>query len=459
MSYKVPQHIDPNKVFIVNFSELEGRLEPDFYRPSIASLEKNIRSLSSHKLRDYALSIAGGATPPKTEAEKYYTDPESGIPFLRVQNLRTNGELSLNDCVYINEDTHNGLLKRSQVAEGDLLVKITGVGRMAVASVAPNGFVGNTNQHMVVIKTGNASVSRYLARYLNLNIIERIASRHSTGGTRPALDYPSLKSLPIIEGIDFRPIDKAIYIQKQKEGEAQKLLKSINYYLSEELGVSVSEIRNKLRDRILFINRRELVGRLDPQQFHSERMEMIEQIKKRKWCRLKDVVIDVKTTKSSISQSDIYIGLENIESETGEYVPSIEKLSISSAAKFKKGDILFPKLRPYLNKVYRTQFAGCCSTEFHVFEAHDIHPDFLTIVLRSNMTLAQTKHLMTGNTLPRLQTMDVDNLIIPYPDIEMQKKIVEHVSNIRTKAKQLQEEGKALLEEAKQDVEKMIMSN
>lgn len=86
MPYEVPQHIAPNKVFIVNFSELEGRLEPEFYRPSIASLEKLIRSLSSHKLRDYALSIAGGATPKKTEAEKYYTGSESGIPFLRVQN-------------------------------------------------------------------------------------------------------------------------------------------------------------------------------------------------------------------------------------------------------------------------------------------------------------------------------------------------------------------------------------
>ena len=80
-------------------------------------------------------------------------------------------------------------LKRSQVSEGDLLIKITGVGRMAIASVAPKNFVGNTNQHMVVVKTGNVAISKYLAHYLNLDIIEKIASRHSTGGTRPALDY------------------------------------------------------------------------------------------------------------------------------------------------------------------------------------------------------------------------------------------------------------------------------
>ena len=176
MHHQAPHHIDKDKVFIINRSEIEGRLEPEFYKPSIASLEKRIRSLSSHRLKDYALSIAGGATPKKTESDKFYSDSESGIPFLRVQNLQTNGELSLDDCVYINEDTHDGMLKRSQVEEGDLLVKITGVGRMAIASVAPKGFVGNTNQHMVVIKTGDADISKYLARYLNLDIIERIAS-------------------------------------------------------------------------------------------------------------------------------------------------------------------------------------------------------------------------------------------------------------------------------------------
>ena len=270
MSYQVPQHIGKNKVFIVNRSEIEGRLEPEFYRPSLASLEKKIRRQASHKLRDYALYLAGGATPKKTEAEKFYSDPESGIPFLRVQNLQTNGELSLDECVYINEETHNGLLARSQVAEGDLLVKITGVGRMAIASVAPKGFVGNTNQHMVVIKTGNTSVSKYLARFLNLDIIEKIASRHSTGGTRPALDYPSLKALPIIEGIDFTLIDKAIEIKKEKECEANTLLYSIDSFLLQELGIVLPKSNNELKDRIFIVKRNFIEERIDPLYYYAE---------------------------------------------------------------------------------------------------------------------------------------------------------------------------------------------
>ena len=134
-----------------------------------------------------------------------------------------------------------------------------------------------------------------------------------------------------------------------------------------------------------------------------------------------------------------------------------EKESVSSAALFKKGNILFPKLRPYLNKVHRAQFDGCCSTEFHVFEAHDIHPDFLTIVLRSNLVLAQTKHLMTGNTLPRLQTTDIENLIIPYPDMNVQEMIVDFVRKIQYKANLLKEDGYRLMDDAKLKIENIIL--
>lgn len=187
-------------------------------------------------------------------------------------------------------------------------------------------------------------------------------------------------------------------------------------------------------------------GRIDPLQFHPERMDVIRAIKRGTWKRLKDVAINVKAITTTLSEGEIYVGLENIIGDTGEYISSNEKETVSSAAKFKKGDILFPKLRPYLNKVHRAQFDGCCSTEFHVFEAKDIHPDFLTIMLRSNMVLAQTKHLMTGNTLPRLQTTDVENLLIPYPSIEIQRKIVEIYTNAQKDRINKKQEAEKLLD-------------
>lgn len=199
--------------------------------------------------------------------------------------------------------------------------------------------------------------------------------------------------------------------------------------------------------KVFLINRSELEGRIDPNQYHIERKQAIAKLKKNnQLLKLKDVVKNVKTTTTQVSESDIYIGLENITSNTGEYIETKDKLSISSAGIFKKGQILFPKLRPYLNKVYLAEFDGICSTEFHIFKSDTFLNEFLTIYLRSDLIVNQTKHLMTGNTLPRLQTDDINNLPVPNISIEKQQEIVD-LYNIAYTHKQLKEaQAKKLLE-------------
>ena len=468
MSYQVPQHIDKNKVFIVSRSEIEGRLEPEFYRPSLASLEKQIRRQSSHKLRDYALYLAGGATPKKTEAEKFYSDSESGIPFLRVQNLQTDGELSLDDCVYINKETHNGLLARSQVAGGDLLVKITGVGRMAVASVAPQGFVGNTNQHMVVIKTGDPELSKYLARFLNLDIVEKVASRHSTGGTRPALDYPSLKNIPVIEGVDFSKIDEAISSKKQKENESQQLIDSIDSYLLEELDVVLPEIKTDLESRQFIINRSSLEGRLDPSVYKdgiklvSEKYNNVK-LSSCAWIN-PNTSFKGKDAKTPIS----FIPMEVIDECYSEISYMLEKTigESSGFTRFQDGDLLWAKITPCMQNgksvVVRglTNGLGCGSTEFFVIRPRtsQLSIDYLQALLHMK-AIRKTAMLYFGGSAgqQRVSVNFMENFNVPLPPIEKQKEIAHHIAELRQKAKALQQEGRLQLEKAKQEVEQMII--
>ena len=233
--------------YVVQSDEIEGRLDVFYYLPEFVELEKKIRKITSKTLGDYSINIAGGATPEKDEPEKYYADsPDTGVPFLRVQNVTESG-LNLEDCKHINFDTHNGMLKRSQVKEGYLITKITGVGRMAVSSVAPKGFDGNINQHLVAIKTDSYQISEVLAAFLNSDIGERLAFRRSTGGTRPALDYQALKTIPIVFNASFVDIMQSAYQQKKKnETEAQKRLDSIDGYMLDELGIKLPEVEGKM---------------------------------------------------------------------------------------------------------------------------------------------------------------------------------------------------------------------
>ena len=108
--------------------------------------------------------------------------------------------------------------------------------------------------------------------------------------------------------------------------------------------------------------------------------------------------------------------------------------------------MLFTRLRPYLNKVYRAEMDGCCSTEFHVLRVKDgaaLLPDYLAAVLRSRLALSQTVHMMTGNTHPRLTNDDVANLTIPIPSPEVQKRVAGEIRRRREQARRLRGEAEA----------------
>ena len=72
-----------------------------------------------------------------------------------------------------------------------------------------------------------------------------------------------------------------------------------------------------------------------------------------------------------------YIGLEHVEPQTSKILATVEAGQMSSsAARFAAGDVLYGRMRPYLNKVVRPAFRGLASAEFIVLppnEAIDGH--------------------------------------------------------------------------------------
>jgi len=198
-------------------------------------------------------------------------------------------------------------------------------------------------------------------------------------------------------------------------------------------------------DKVFLVNLSEIEGRLDPHPYHKERKETIKKLEKIQCKPLRSVVMSNKVTTTDIDENDIYIGLENIVSNSGEYIKTNEKTSISSAAIFKKGQILFPKLRPYLNKVHLALFNGLCSTEFHIYDVVGLIPKYLFIYLQSNLIVSQTKHLMTGNTLPRLQTEDINKLPVPILSDEKQLEIIKKYDKAFNDKQQKEAEAKNLL--------------
>ncbi len=188
-------------------------------------------------------------------------------------------------------------------------------------------------------------------------------------------------------------------------------------------------------------------GRLDPRSTSPLVQALIARLKNSRYpaVALHKLTNFRKQVVQDISPGTTYIGLENIEGIAGGYVPTSDKESISSAAVFKAGDVLFPKLRPYLNKTHHANFDGICSTEFHVLKIHGALPGYVAAILRSDSVVQLTTQWMTGNTLPRLQTADVQNLLIPLPPNDVQLKAVTIMQEALTTKKKLEKEASMLL--------------
>lgn len=126
-----------------------------------------------------------------------------------------------------------------------------------------------------------------------------------------------------------------------------------------------------------------------------------------------------------------YIGLENISQGTGQLVGEIvsNHLDIkSNKTVFKKGNILYGKLRPNLNKVYYSEIEGICSTDMFVLESKvGINPKFYSYLFLSNSFNTEVLKGIKGAQLPRVGYEHFSTIVIPVPPIETQTQIVAQI--------------------------------
>ncbi len=468
--FELSADLNSNKIFILSHSELGKRFDPFYYIPGIKKLEEKVRKNEVKPLRNYVISISSGATPKTAEKEKFYSDSDNGIPFLRVQNLLPTGELDYSECKFINKKTHENYLRRSQVSEGDLLVKITGVGRMAVASVAPDGFIGNTNQHMVVIKTRNKEVSKVLASYLNSDIGEKLASRRATGGTRPALDYPALLSIPIVYDKRILEINQdAIARKDEKLLEAKSLLSSIDNYLLSELGIELPKINNSLNERIYTVKFNDISNeRIDPFFNNPNYIKFSENLEN--YSRLSELIISITKGETPLWRGDDYVkegvpflqvnNLSNKGIDSNFKLIPIEVHNRMHRSKLFGGEVLYSMAGTIgitvLNNLKAEANINQAIAKIIVDE-EKVNKIYLIEYLNSKLGRIQAKRYLTVSSQPNINFGQIKGIRVVLPSEDKQIQIVKHISKIRQAASQLEQDANEVMENAKTEVERLIL--
>ena len=464
MMYQVPEHIDRNKIFIVKRSEIEGRLDP-----KMALYNRKVRHTLYPKVKLKDILVC---KPQYGASEPGVTRTNTLEPrYIRITDIDNYG-------LICNEEmgaTAANIEDKYILFENDILIARSGatVGKSYIHKKKPYScfFAGYLIRFTI---DTNKALPEYIFTYTQLNTYKEWVNAVQRPSGQPNINSEEYQSLEIplpniIVQQEIVNIINSAYKQKlQKESEAQQLLESIDAYILNELGITLPEVKTDLKSRMFLVNRSKLEGRFDPTVYKNE-IKLISS--KYENVRLSNVafvnpngVFNGKDISTPIS----FIPMEAIDEVYSEITSTNETLieNASGFTKFKEGDLLWAKITPCMQNG-KSAIAknlvnglGCGSTEFFVIRPKNANLliEYLHIILHMRCVRETAKLYFGGSAgQQRVATSFIENFNLPLPHYEKQQEMVTHIYNLRQKAKTLQAEGKVIFENAKKEIEQMII--
>ena len=166
------------------------------------------------------------------------------------------------------------------------------------------------------------------------------------------------------------------------------------------------------------------------------------------WTKLSYLISTSKEKTEDFSDSSTkYVGLENLEKDAGivsyGFVDGVKSLKNV----FYKGQILYGKLRPYLNKHDVAVFEGVCSTDILVFDVRESAINkyvdyFFNLQLFIEYAVSNSK----GINLPRVSENVVLDSLCPLPPLAEQQRIVDRIESLFAKLDEAKEKAQAIVD-------------
>jgi restriction endonuclease S subunit len=457
------------RVHTVWNDKLEDRFDVEYYQPEYYHLLNQLTSKNKIiKLAELG-HIYDGPFGSNLKNEEY---EDNGIPLLRVQNVK-NGKLYLenNSTVFISEEKHNEL-KRSEVLPGDVVITKTGwLGNSAVipASVPK----ANIRADLAGVRLTNKQIlPEFLALFIDSNIGKKLMTRLNSGSTRGRVVVSNIKKLQI----PLLPIEKQkeiiakaqdVFIENSKnKQQAHELQNSIDNYILDELGISINKTDNSTTFTVWSD---EIEGRLDISYYRPPFKQNIYIKTGNKLNELADIVcgpfgsaIKVSDYKekgipliriANIKQGTITKELTFIDEALANKYPSTQ-VKPNDIVVGQRGTLgQFAQIPEYYKKW------SISANLIAIKNIRNVLPLFLLYVLNSQFISQQIIRNISGQVQPKITTDTIKNLIIPVPQIELQKEIVEEVNKRKQKARALFDDVSASSEEAKKKIEEMILGS
>lgn len=460
------------KIFTVKRSEIEGRLDPIYY------IRKNelvgYKHLKLEKIGKHFFVKDGDHDKLPDDA---VSDENNGFRYLRAQDLKENKIIS-EKPIYVTKKYFESV-RRCHIYPNDLLFSI--MASVGATAVVPKNFsICTANRAVGILRAKDEVVflPEYVQVVLNTELGIKLLELQKRGGIqqRVNLDDISNLELPVFDFEKQRKIidfyNSALSQKEQKQEQAKKLLASIDSYLLSELGITLPQKDNSLSKRIFTTKFSEVTGgRLDPV-FNNEYFKEVEKSFQSKY-KLYQLKLLANTIFQGCGQdlteekSKKLLKVKNIQ--TGNIIDYDDIENIREIPKSKilmSGDIISPfigeAIRQIKFSVFYTpikNYEWTVDNNTGVIRINEKIADsyFIAEVLNSSIGELQIEKLISGGGVPFIGANNAKKLLIPLPPLPKQKEIAGYIRSIRAQAKQLQAEAEQIMQDAKHQVEKMIL--
>lgn len=438
----------------------EGKIKKEKPLPPISEDEIPFEIPDNWKwvrLGDISAVISKGTTP--RGGNVAYLD--SGIGFLRVENLAGYDRIDTTSMKYIDVETHNGFLKRSILEAGDVLISIAGtLGRTGL--VREEDLPLNTNQAIAFVRmvTKFYVDVEYISYILNALTIQK-----ELGNKKVAMAIPNL-SLEVISKamVPLPPFDE----QKRIVLVIRKALDILNEIddLQEKYCNDLTTLKSKIIDAGI---RGKLTEQLPEDgdaetlytQLQEEKAKLIKEgkIKKEKllpdisadeipfeipknwkWVRIGNITHNhgQKTPQNRFCYIDVGT-LDNVNHKLNDNENVVEAKDAPSRAKkiVEVGDVLYSTVRPYLHNICVIDrsftYEPIASTAFAVMHTFDdclINRYLFYWLLSGWFDKYANGDSSKGALYPAIGEKDFFKGLMPLPPIEEQKRIVAKIEAI-----------------------------
>lgn len=457
-------------MFIINWGELDGRVDPLYNSKYLSGFISKLQ-FRKVKIKNIALYLNSGFAAGKENQ----SISENSIIQIRPTNIGTNGNFKFEKNVFVDGASLNNLL-----SYGEVLFNNTNsqelVGKTAYWNIQG---VFCCSNHITRIKTTDEVNPVYLKEILSFYQRNKIFFYLCTNwNNQSGINSSVLENLSI--PVPPKPIQQQIidimdaaYSEKQQKAkEAQDLLDSINGHLLGELGIAMPlEEENTLKSRKFYANSADVLGgRFDPfynKPIFEKNLENIQNCKNG-IATLKSIAKNglTKGILPNDAQKDgdcKVIQITNINNDGSIDTTSnlLAKPIYSSKHELKIGDILIVITGATIGKIGFWDYSGKYYLGGDIVKFNTgnfLLNEIYSALLRTTPYQLQLKKCITGATNGHLSPTDIERLPLPIMNNdEVVESISAHLSSIRSKAKQLEQEAEDAVKSAKGKVEKILL--